>query len=145
MIAASSYTTGPVQADGRWNVTERHESTDGQIYSYEYLSDGALDPQMVMEERAAVINATLAAREAARVAVVGTEVPYNKYDFIDRFTPLEYDAIEKGAATDPNLKFFLLKLNASGGVYMTLARPGINYCASVGKITAERAAVIGAE
>lgn len=144
-MLTSSYTIGPAQADGRWYVSETHVAEDGRSFPYEYLSDGSLDPQMVLEERAVVIAATLAAREAARLAVVGTAVPYTKHEFLSRFTSAERIAVRVASRTNENVLDFVEMLNASGGVHMVLARPGLQYLAAIGNLTAERAAEIGVE
>lgn len=147
MIVESTFTIGPAQADSRRYVAEMHIADDARRFPYEWLWDGGLDPQLVMEERAAVINAALAARAAALQAVVGTEVPYTKHEFLSRFTQAERIAIRARAKTDGTLEDFMEMLNASGGVYMTLARPGLAYLShsAIGILTEERAAIIGAD
>lgn len=142
---SSTFTVGPAQADGRQPVTEIHTADDGREFRYEYLN-ADLDPQMVMEERATIINAELAKREAARAAVTGTEVPYTKFEFLSRFTDAERIAIRAYAkTTNPyaaNLDDFMEMLSASGGVYMAKARPGIALLAAlgIGGINSTRAA-----
>lgn len=143
MLTSSTFTEGVVQEDGRRYINELHIEQDGRAFVYEWLSDGTLDPQLVLEERAAVINSTLAAREAARVAVVGTEVPISKHDFLDRFAPAERIAIRIESRTNDAVLDFMEMLNAADVVHMALARPGLDYLVSIGKLTAARAAAIG--
>ncbi len=143
MITSSTFTFGQAQFDGRVPVLETHTTSDGRVMAYEWLSDGTLDPQMVLDERAAVINQVLAAREAARVAVSGTDVPWTKHEFLSRFTMSERIAIRARAKTDDIVVDFMEMLSASGGVFRTLAAPGVAYLKQVGILTAERAAVIG--
>jgi cell division inhibitor SulA len=145
MGLTSTFTEGPPQADGRWFVSETHSLPDGQAYTYEWLSDGSLNPQLVMEERAVVIAATLAAREAARAAVVGTSVPLTRFEFLDRFTTAERVGIREAAKTNPVVEDFMEMMKLSGNVSLVLARPGLQYLAAIGKLTAPRAAAIGAE
>lgn len=149
MLISSAYSEGVPQADGRWHVVEEHTAADGRVFRYEYLSDGALDPQMVLEERAARINAILAAREAARQSVTGTEVPWTKHEFLSRFTQAERIAIRTFAKGENSyastVDDFMEMLNASDGVHMSLARPGIEALRDLGLLSAERAAVIGAD
>ncbi|MDZ4328683.1 MAG: hypothetical protein U1A73_27265 [Pseudomonas sp.] len=151
MIVSSTFTPGPVAPDGRWNVDETHTNDDGRVFPYSYLCTTIMDMQAIMEERAIVINVTLAAREAARLMVVGTEVPYTKHEFLSRFTPDERIAIRNFAkSVHPVAEYvtdFMEMLNASGGVYMTLARPGIALLKTynVGNITAERAAELSVD
>ena len=142
----STFEIGPTQVDGRWYVSERHEVA-GQVYPYEYLADGSLNPQMVLEERAAVIAATLAAREAARLAVAGTSVPLTRYEFLSRFTPQERVAIREAAKTDPIIDDFMEMMKLSGNVSLVLARPGLHYISGRYPpiLTEARATEIGAE
>lgn len=144
-IIASSFVIGPPQADGRRNVVETHVANDGQSYTYEYLNDGSLDPQTVLSERAAVINATLSAREAARLAVAGTSVPLSRYEFLSRFTVPERLTIRATATTDGVVDDFMKMLELASNVSLVLARPGLDYLVSVGKLTPDRASVIGAD
>jgi len=145
MQITSTFTVGEPQADGRCYVKELHVTEDGRKVEPEYLWDGVRDPQLVMEERAADIARQLEARAAARAAVVGTEVPWTKHEFLERFTPAERIAIRQRAKIDPHVEDFLELLNASGGVYPKKARPGLEYLANItGDLTLERAAHIGA-
>ncbi len=146
MIAESSFKLDSApQSDGRVGVTEVHRALDGVVHTYNYLSDGSLDPQTVLQERATLLNSTLAARAAAKAYVLAnTEVMYTKHEFLDRFTAAERIAVRETAKTNPYVADFMEMLSASGGVYMSLARPGIAYLQSLGKLTTERAAIIGA-
>jgi hypothetical protein len=135
---------GEPQADGRRYVKEVHTTDEGRVFPYEYLAGPELDPELVLIERAALITETLACRAAARAAVVGTEVPWTKFEYLERFTAAERVAIRRRAKTDPFVEDYLELMNASGGVYPKLARPGLTYLAQLGDLTPERAAIIGA-
>jgi hypothetical protein len=146
MIASSAFKADPPEVDGRFNVTETHVASDGQEFAYAYLCDPRVtDPQLVLEERAALIEPILAAREAARQLVLGTSVPLTRYEFLNRFTAPERVAIRQGALSDPFIEDYMEMMKLSGNVSLVLARPGLAYLASKGIITAERAAAIGAE
>lgn len=149
MIINSIYTIGPEQVDGRSKVNEKHTNDDGRVFDYEWLSDNTLNPQDVLEGRAIVIDSILAAREAALIFVVGTEVPYTKHQFLSRFTSMERIAIRNFAKSShpyaASINDFMEMLNASGGVYMTLAREGIAALQALGLVTPERAQIIGAD
>lgn len=145
MNIISTYTIGESQADGRRYVKETHTADDGQVVEYEWLSDGSLDPQLVMQERAIIVASVLGAREAARLAVVGTSVPLTRYQFLARFTPAERVAARELAKTDPIVEDFMEMMKLSGNVSLPLARPGLAYLVGQGRLTAERAAAIGAE
>lgn len=143
-LTSSIVTVGEPQADGRRFVKELHVADDGRSFAYEYLTDGTANLQAVLEERAAVINAALATRAAARLQVVGTEVPYTKHEFLDLFSSLERQSIRRRAKIDENVNDFMEMLAASGGVYRTKAWPGVMYLAHIGEITFERAdAILG--
>ena len=142
MEITSTFVLGEPQGDGRQFVQERHVIAGGQTIDREYLWDGALDPQLVMDERAKLIEAELLAREAARLAVVGTEVPWTKYQFLDRFNSLERCAIRRLARTDDNVLDFIEMLNASGGVYKSKTWAGLLYLAHIEVISFERADTI---
>lgn len=144
-IISSAFVTGPAQADGRFYVSETHVDESGMEYFYEWLSDGTQNAQMVLEERAAVISATLTQREDARLAVVGTSVPLTRFAFLDRFTTMERVGVREAAKTNPVIEDFMKMLELSGNISLALARPGLSYLVSVGKLTAARAAEIGAE
>lgn len=133
---------GAPQPDGRFWVKERHTASNGIVVDREYLNDGTLAVNLVLETRGELILAELEAREAARVAVMGTEVPHTKHDFLDRFSSLERQAIRERAKTDANILDFMEMLAASGGVYKSKAWPGLAYLAHIGVITWARAEFI---
>lgn len=138
MGLVSDFIPGEPQEDGRYYVKEVHTAEDGRVFSYEYLCEG-LNPRLVMEERAIKVQAELADREAARLAVTGTEVPWKKYDFLNLFTSFERVAIRRAAETDGYVLDFIEMLNASGGVYKSLTYAGMMYLAHIGVLTFERA------
>lgn len=142
MEITSTFVLGEPQGDGRQFVKEQHVVAGGPTIDREYLWDGMLDPQLVMEERAKLIDAELLAREAARLAVIGTEVPWTKYEFLDRFNSLERCAIRRLAKTDDSVLDFIEMLNASGGVYKSKTWPGLLYLAHIEVISFERAETI---
>lgn len=143
-IVTSNFTVGPPQADGRTYVTETHTDAEGMTYIYEYLND-TLNPQMVLEERVLILNATFASREAARLAVIGTSVPLTRFQFLERFTTIERVGIRAAAKTDQIVEDFMEMMKLSGNVSLALARPGLQYLVSIGKLTPTRASEIGAE
>jgi len=144
MVVSSSYTVGPPQTDGRVSVTEQHVLEDGQVYKYSYLCDlFVTNPEMVMSARGDFIDNQLTKRANALALVVGTSVPLTKHQFLNRFTSEERQAIRRRAKVDEIVLDFMEMLNASGGVYHTLALPGINYLRFLGDITTTRAALIG--
>lgn len=141
-LVSSTYKEFPAQADGRIPVKETHVSVDGQEYIYEYLNSG-LNPQFVLEERATIVEGILAQRAAAKQAVTGTTVLWTKYEFLSRFTSAERIGIREEAKTNPIVQDFMAMMELSGNVNPVLARPGLNYLASIGKLTPERAAILG--
>ena len=83
MIASSTYTEGPPQADGRRWVRESHVTSEGDELKFEWL--GTQDAQMVLEERTALLNAQYAARADARALVAGSLIPLSKLEFRNLF------------------------------------------------------------
>lgn len=141
-LVSSTYKELPAQQDGRIPIEEIHISVDGQEYKYEYLND-TLNPQFVLEERASVIESILAQRIAAKQAVTGTIVPWTKYEFLSRFTAAERIGIREEAKTNPIVHDFMAMMELSGNVNPLLAQPGLNYLVSIGRLTVERATIIG--
>lgn len=144
-ITQSRYSESVPQEDGRWWVKEVHIDSDGNTHEYEWLSDGSLNAQMVMEERAAHIAAVLTARENARAVAAGTKVALTRFEFLSRFTPEERVAIRTEAKINPLVEDFLELMNATATVFPSLARPGLLYMVYQGLLTEERATTIGAE
>lgn len=103
MIVSSSHTEGPVQADGRRWVYESHVTEDGDELKFEWLGDQ--DALMVLEERAAVLNAQYAARAAARALVQGSLIPMSKLEFRNLFGAAKpaIDAFNSGFEASPLL------------------------------------------
>lgn len=106
-IASSTYDQdAQPQVDGRFGVRETHTDTEGRQYDYSYLCPVGVSPQVVLEERAVVLNAQLAEREAARLIVAGTMLPLTKLKFRELFTPTErmgIDALHAGFESHPSL------------------------------------------
>lgn len=140
----SAYAVGVTQADGRIPITETHVA-GGVEYVYEYLSDGTLSPQVIMEERAAHVKATLEEREAARTLANNSAVAVSKIDFLNRFTAAERIAAKAAAITDSVVADYLLLLENADTILVARAVPGLQYLYQIGVLTAERAAEIGAE
>ncbi|MGJ9420460.1 hypothetical protein ACHAC9_22290 [Massilia sp. CMS3.1] len=139
MDLISTFSVGATQTDGRFYVKEQHVADDGRVFPYEYLTDGSIDPQMIMEERAIVVRAALAQRAAAREFVVGAEVPRTKHEFLSLFTSTERIAIRQRAKVNEMVLDFMEMLSASGGVYKTLAYPGLQYLQALGDLKPGRA------
>lgn len=145
-IVASTYTAGNPQVDGRRQITESHTADDGNVYTYSYLADVATDIELVQSERAAMLNSQLAVKAEAQAIVFGTTLPLSAYEFLSRMTPQERIGIRAAAKTDPIIEDFMALLD-----HTTVVHPlnpdvqmGLGYLVQQGKLTAERAAVIGA-
>lgn len=117
-IVSSTFTLGVPQVDARVNVTEIHTAQDGSVYRFEYLNDGQ-DTSAVMAERASLLNAQLAARDAVSLAVHGTVLPLTVYSFLNLIPQPKRTPILIAAKTDINIEDFMLLLTQSGGVYRT--------------------------
>lgn len=68
-----------------------------------------------------------------------------RLEFIWRFQPAEFMAIK--SSLNPNIQFFLYQLESAQEVHPShpTVQQGLQYLVSIGLLTAERAAVIGAE
>lgn len=66
------------------------------------------------------------------------------WQFIQRFTPTEFAAIE--ASTDAQARMFLLMLQTSTQIVLSdaVVQGGLQYLVSIGLLTSDRAATIGA-
>lgn len=154
-VVSSAFTTGAVQVDGRFDVTERHLLSDGRDVVFTYRTDGSIDPSVVMAARATRVQNEINANEAAVLASAAGSVPLTKYQFRQRFTYSERLAIdafnggfesngalmvEQKAAIRTNLNDF----SASGAVYLdnpaTIA--GVQLYETLGLIAVGRAAEI---
>lgn len=103
MIVSSSYTEGPPQVDGRRWVRETHATSEGDELKFEWLC--TQDAQMVLEERAALLNQQYAARAAARALVVGSLIQLSKLEFRNLFGAAKpaVDAFNAGFEASPLL------------------------------------------
>lgn len=146
VIVSSTCTASNAQADGRQYITERHTDGDGAVYDFSYLADAGTDINLVLSERAGVLNAQLAVKAAAQALVVGTALPLTVYAFLSRMTPQERIGIRAAAKTDAVIEDFMALLDRAAAVYPLNAdvQAGLGYLVFLGKLTAERAAVIGA-
>lgn len=102
MIVQSTYTEGPVQADGRRWVREVHTTTEDGDVVVEWL--GTQDAQMVMEERALVLNAQYAKRAEARAMVASSLIPWTHREFTEALgsdAKRALDRLEATFETDP--------------------------------------------
>ena len=103
-IVASQYTEGPVQADGRRYVTERHTTDDGDTVEFEWL--GSQQADLVIQARAAILNEQYAAQTAAEAVAAGSLIPLTKLQFRELFTATEragVDAFRAGLESNPAL------------------------------------------
>ncbi len=75
---------------------------------------------------------------------VATKNSYPKLDFVQRFTATEFMSIK--GSTDPEVQFFLYQIEQATMVTPQDAtvQNGLNYLVSVGLLTTNRAAIIGA-
>lgn len=104
MIVNSTYTEGPLQADGRRYVKETHTDNQGFPYVYEWL--GSQDADVVLQARASILNAELQNKQAATELVFGTKLPLTKLEFRKLFSIQErtnIDAFEFSFESNPVL------------------------------------------
>lgn len=94
-IVSSTYTTNPIQVDGRYYVIESHILSDGRIITFEYLADDQINPNAVMLERAARVSAELLVQDASSIEAESGNLPLTKYQFRQRFTFAERVVIDQ--------------------------------------------------
>lgn len=97
MIISSAYIEGVPQVDGRRYVTESHIEESGRVHTFEWL--GSQDAQVVLDQRAAILNEQISARDAAVALVIGTTINITKLEFRRRFTLGERQLIDEFNAT----------------------------------------------
>lgn len=145
MITAATLIEGPLQADGRRYVQEKHTSVEGKVYEFSYLADGDMDVQAIMAARRQKLTEQLAAEDVAKTLAAETTLPLSHYAFLLRFTLQERIAVRALAKTDPVVEDFLDLLRSADYVTLSHARPGLEYLVQAGVLTASRAAQIGAD
>lgn len=144
-----------LQADGTRNVTERHTDHKGGVHDVTYRCPVGIDPQLVMEERAAKLGAQIDARDAAEVVARDFALPYTKFQFRQRYTLDEQKAIDDFNATfesnaqltaeqKAEIRTALENFKASGGVYLNdpATISGVQMHEDLGLIAVGRAAEI---
>lgn len=92
MIAESTFSEGPAQADGRRYVKERHVDDRGGVYEFEWL--GSQNAALVLAARAQTLTAQIAEQREAEALVSGTLLPLTKLKFRELFTPAERAGID---------------------------------------------------
>lgn len=155
-VTQSTYIAGSLQQDGvSYYVDEHHLLSDGRTVSYSYMNNGSLDPETVMQARAQRVEAEIQTREASLAAASQGAVPWTKFQFRQRFTASEQQAVDEFNSTfesSPGLtaeqkrqiRTGLKNLESSGAVYAdnpaTIA--GVQMYESLGLIAPGRAAEI---
>lgn len=92
-MIASAYREGPVQADGRRYIKERHVDDEGNAYEFEWLA-GNEEVSLVLSARAALLSDQIVSRRAALAQVAGTLIPLTKLQFRQLFTQEEREGVD---------------------------------------------------
>lgn len=92
MIVTSTYTEGPIQADGRRYVKETHTDDQGVQYDYEWL--GSQNAETVLQARAQKLNELIKEQRDVEEAINGTMLPLTKLQFRELFTTTERMGID---------------------------------------------------
>lgn len=145
MIVSSEIREATLQANGSFNVIERHTDANGKIYEIVYNAAADADLNAIMTARAAKIDADLAAQAAVEAEAQNYALPLTHLQFMTRFTMEERVAIRAAAKTDPIVDDFLELLKISDYIYPThaMTQAGLAYMVSRNLLTAERAAEVG--
>jgi len=145
MIVSSEIREATPQANGSFNVVERHTDTNGKIYEIVYNAAADADLNAIMAARAARIDADLTAKAAVEAEAQNYALPLTHLQFMTRFTMEERVAIRAASKTDPLIDDFLELLKISDYIYPThaMTQAGLAYMVSQNLLTAERAAEVG--
>ena len=146
MIINSQIVEATLQANGSFNVIERHTASDGRIFDVVYNAPAEMDLNAVMAARAQRINADLAMQEQVADAADAGYPPLHNVTFKLRFTQEERIAIRAARATDPYVDDLYDLMDSADGIYPDhpMVQAALGYFVTAGLITAERAAEIGA-
>lgn len=138
MIVSSVISSQVPQVDGRIDVTELHTHADGRNETFNYLADASLDLQLVADQRAANINAVLAAQEAAIAAATQYEIPLTPVEIMRRLSPTEWAAFQD--STDVDIIYFRALFNKAPIIYRNdpLTQAGFAALINEGLLSAER-------
>lgn len=135
----STFTEGPLEADGRRYVHERHVFDDGTVAEFSWL--GAQDAQPVVDARAVRLKALKEEKLAAEAMVLGCALPLSRLEFLSRLTPAERVAIRTAAKTDPVVEDIMAMFDAAQQV--VTAHPQtvqtVQYLVAAGLLSAARA------
>mgnify|MGYP000959158839 FL=1 len=145
MIVSSELRDVTTQANGSFNVVERHTDSNGKVYEFVYNAASDADFTAIMNARAAKIDADLAAQAAIEAEAQNYALPLTHLQFMTRFTMEERFAILAAANTDPIIDYFLELLKISDYIYPTheMTQAGLQYMVSQNLLTSERAAEVG--
>lgn len=95
-VIQSSFSVGPPEQDGRRWVRESHQCDNGEVLKFEWLrGDGDPDALLVAQERANLLNAQFAARDAAQALVAGSKIPLTHYEFRKLFPAAKRPLIDR--------------------------------------------------
>lgn len=145
-ITLSGFKGKTTQADGSFNVVERHLDSDGKVYEFSYNADASTNLDLVLASRAKRINSALADKATAESVAFHGELPISKLDFLARFTSDERIAVRTAAKTDGVVEDFMELLKITDVIHPNhaMAQQGLAYLTSIGVLTSERAELIGA-
>lgn len=142
MISNSSIFREIPQADGRIDVTERHDHADGTVQYVNYLADPSIDLQIVANTRASNINNELTRRAAEIASASNFEIPLTDIEVMKRITPAEWAAFQ--TSTNPNIAYYRAIFAKTRTVNRTdpLTVLGFNTLVSEGILTEARVAEV---
>lgn len=91
------------QANGARYVIERHTDDLGRVMQFgPYLCDESMNPQAIMEQRAARLNADFAARDAETAQAAQGRIPWSKLEFRNQLGSTTEQAMDEFFATFEN-------------------------------------------
>ena len=115
-IVSSHFVEDPIEADGRWRVTDYIKDSDGNEYSYEYrCTGGDMVPSVVHQKRVEAVSRKLAIIDAANSVVAGTTIPLSKVGILRRVTAEEWEALQ--TSQSKHVRYFRDVFNAATNIY----------------------------
>lgn len=146
MIVQSQIIESTLQADGSFNVHERHTDQNGKTYNIVYNAPGDWNQEEVMAARAANLSAELERRAALAAEAMNFAIPLTHYEFMERIPQEKRIAIRAARTTNPVIEDFLDLLEKAGDVIPThpKVQAGLAYLVSLGFLTEQEAEEIGA-
>lgn len=140
-IINSTYQADPPDAQGRYQVVERHTDHLGREHMVPYTCEPGWSPEEILTARAIKLGAEIDRREAQEAEANNFQVPWTHREFWQRVTPDEFAACLEFSKVDQVAAYFWELLHTDGPIYPgnTLLVQGLAYFEQSGKLATGRA------